>query len=1033
LDGITSTLVSNWNSVYSWYTGITATDTDNIINKWQEIIAFLDGISSSSDLNAIVSGINTSISNEVTRAKDSESVNASNITTLQGYFSGGSAKTATKLLTVRSLWGNSFDGTDDVSGNITMKPDDGTYIQIGGARIVYDKANSALYVVGSDGKTSANFYATGGLTAYGAGSGTPSAGTSYNRLDKWSDYTTDKATYILSALLGDDLNTRLSAVESSALTSVDWSIITGKPSTYTPAPHTHSFQSLTGIPTTLAGYGITDANISGGVITLGANSITPLTQHQSLAHTHTLAIGNTRKSVSLNGSQSWSLSEIGAAAISHTHSAADIANGVLAVSVGGTGATSLGTAITNAINALSIGTSTPVDTDYYVCQYANGGTTNTTYYRRPMSCLYAYLKGKLDSVYQPTGSYLTAHQSLSAYSTTIQMTAAISSAVDALTVASAGGSGSYIQSILETDGKISAVAATLPTKLSQFTNDPGFITSSASITGNANTSTYPFGFGGSASSWTWGNLTTANGYSQIREWSDGLGGDIAFADNGSGELSVQTDGTFWQREGQYMCLDSGNYSSYALPLSGGKMTGNLDTVQNGGSWVHAMQFNAIMYNGLGGGTGYNSWEAFLGIKTNSGNIVSYGSIYDQVGFTLYLNGRTDNGTDGYTYLDTTTGIWHFDHSISGNISGNAATASQLLNNYGAHMTFNWIGESGQPSWLWGGEDGSNMYVWNPSNFNVNSAVKLATTRSLWGQNFDGTGNVDGLLSIRNAGGGNYNENVRLHASTGDSWTSLTFCGTDNTGDSGTSLSTWLIGTYQSNIYINRNGSNYHTGCELCNVGGNWGIGTITPSYKLDVAGPGRFQGDLVIGNTIIHASGSNGGINSIQPADDYIIGDCNIGGTMGLKSLNTASAGIGFYGNDGTSNGTLTALSGTLTWTGTICATGGVTAYTTSDRRLKKNIKSIDSLSVIRSLGGTYQFDYRKDNRHSIGFIAQNVRKSELSDIVGELDGYLRINYLDTRLISLALGASVELDDEVTRLKKRVSELEQEVKQLKAA
>lgn len=35
--------------------------------------------------------------------------------------------------------------------------------------------------------------------------------------------------------------------------------------------------------TTLAGYGITDARIANGTITLGSNSITPLTQHQSLA------------------------------------------------------------------------------------------------------------------------------------------------------------------------------------------------------------------------------------------------------------------------------------------------------------------------------------------------------------------------------------------------------------------------------------------------------------------------------------------------------------------------------------------------------------------------------------------------------------------------------------------------------------------------------------------------------------------------------------------------------------------------------
>ena len=51
------------------------------------------------------------------------------------------------------------------------------------------------------------------------------------------------------------------------------------------------------------------------------------------------------------------------------------------------------------INGLSIGTATPVDEDYYVCQYAGGGTTTTTYHRRSHSELYNYMKGKMDSVY----------------------------------------------------------------------------------------------------------------------------------------------------------------------------------------------------------------------------------------------------------------------------------------------------------------------------------------------------------------------------------------------------------------------------------------------------------------------------------------------------------------------------------------------------------------------------------------------------------------------------------------------------------
>lgn len=40
-------------------------------------------------------------------------------------------------------------------------------------------------------------------------------------------------------------------------------------------------------PTTLEGYGITDAKISDGVITLGSNTITPLTSHQSLDNYYT--------------------------------------------------------------------------------------------------------------------------------------------------------------------------------------------------------------------------------------------------------------------------------------------------------------------------------------------------------------------------------------------------------------------------------------------------------------------------------------------------------------------------------------------------------------------------------------------------------------------------------------------------------------------------------------------------------------------------------------------------------------------------
>ena len=55
----------------------------------------------------------------------------------------------------------------DVNGNIKTATGNGTYIQIGGIRLVYEYESNALKVVKSDGTSAANFYATGGVSALG--------------------------------------------------------------------------------------------------------------------------------------------------------------------------------------------------------------------------------------------------------------------------------------------------------------------------------------------------------------------------------------------------------------------------------------------------------------------------------------------------------------------------------------------------------------------------------------------------------------------------------------------------------------------------------------------------------------------------------------------------------------------------------------------------------------------------------------------------------------------------------------------------
>lgn len=92
----------------------------------------------------------------------------------------------------------------------------------------------------------------------------------------------------------------------------------------------------------------------------------------------------------------------------HKHSATDITSGVLVAERGGTGKTSLKDSANALMNALETGNSTPADNDYYISQYVNGGTTTTTYHRRPLSALWSYIKAKTDSLYLPfTGGKLT--------------------------------------------------------------------------------------------------------------------------------------------------------------------------------------------------------------------------------------------------------------------------------------------------------------------------------------------------------------------------------------------------------------------------------------------------------------------------------------------------------------------------------------------------------------------------------------------------------------------------------------------------
>lgn len=82
---------------------------------------------------------------------------------------------------------------------------------------------------------------------------------------------------------------------------------------------------------------------------------------------------------------------------------------------------------------------------------------------------------------------------------------------------------------------------------------------------------YPTGFSSRLTSWTWGTLTTANGYTQISSWKTSNGSQFAFAEKNEGgsdqAVSVQIDGVFYQREGQKRVLDVSDVTNSAPTLA----------------------------------------------------------------------------------------------------------------------------------------------------------------------------------------------------------------------------------------------------------------------------------------------------------------------------------------------------------------------------------------------------------------------------------------------------------------------------------
>lgn len=150
------------------------------------------------------------------------------------------------------------------------------------------------------------------------------------------------------------------------------------------------------------------------------------------------------------------------------------------------------------------------------------------------------------------------------------------------------------------------------------------------------------------------------------------------------------------------------------------ITGGSVNITSDGSYSAYMTITATnIPTGYGGNIGTVTTNIDAGgMKITSGDFLShYGGLGLDVteGTTTYFSAGPDR-----TYalvLET----------LEAHVTGNL-TVSGTING----IRWNWSGQGGQPSWLWGGNDGANMYVYNPSNFSVNYAKSANYANSAGG-------------------------------------------------------------------------------------------------------------------------------------------------------------------------------------------------------------------------------------------------------------------------------------------------------------
>lgn len=186
-------------------------------------------------------------------------------------------------------------------------------------------------------------------------------------------------------------------------------------------------------------------------------------------------------------------------------------------------------------------------------------------------------------------------------------------------------------------------------------------------------------------------------------------------------------------------IKSGSSDSYVLLGGGGhKLISDFATAE------HTHDGRYLRYEGWwSSGSGQNVDDAngmtFVygdhGSPNGWGILCTFDYTYNSgYKFQLFAEGYSASGMY-YRCRSSDRGGWTSWKTVidSGNIGSQSVSyASSAGSVSWGNITgkpFNWSGQSGQPTWLWGSNDGTNYYVWDPSNFSVNYANSAGSASS----------------------------------------------------------------------------------------------------------------------------------------------------------------------------------------------------------------------------------------------------------------------------------------------------------------